>query len=200
MCRSNISEGSAWASLPLHLMDSILQNLERDVKSILQARLVCKAWRAACASFPGPARIQIFRDYDTLGVSNILPGLQVLGLSILATRTYLPALSSLSRFTSLSAVYEESANLPHPGRDPLFDLLILPSGLRALRLHFCHLDSQSFTHIRCTALTRLDFCWTDNQIWEVEELLQHLPLLQVSHSSKSSDLRSFLTAPKPRHC
>ena len=197
MCRSN---GSGWRKLPHHLMDSIFKNLQQDVLSILQARLVCKSWRAACASFPGPARIKVSRDYDTLGVSNLLPGLRELHISNIATRIYLPPLSSLSRLTFLDIAYEEGEVLPNPGREPLFDMVILPSGLRALELHFCHVDSQSFTHIRCTGLTRLVFCWTDNLIWEVEELLQHLPLLQVNHSSKSPDLRSLLKPPKSRHC
>ena len=176
-------------------MDAVLRNLQFDVPSILQVRLVCKAWRAACASFPGPAIIRL-SYYDTFGVSNTLPGLRELRMSIRSSRIYLPALSSLSRLTFLSVAYEQSDTLSYPGRDPLFDLVILPSGLRALQLHFCHVDSLSFTHIRCTALTRLEFYWTDNKIWEIESLLQHLPLLQVNLSSKASDLTFYMTAPR----
>ena len=198
LCRSDNSDRSAWASLPLHLMDTVLRKLQSDVPSILRIRLVCKAWRAACASFPGPARITMSRGYDIFGVSKTLPGLRELHMSIDETRIYLPPLSALSRLTFLSTEYEESANLPQYGRDPLFDLIILPSGLRALELHCCHVDSESFTHMRCTALTRLLFRWTDNQPWEVEDLLRHLPLLQVNHPHNSSYLISFLTATRPR--
>ena len=191
------SNGSRWASLPLHLMDNVLQNLQQDVLSILQTRLVCKAWRTACASFSGPAIINLSRGYDTFGVSDTLPGLHELRMSITANRMYLPPLLSLSRLTCLRMTYTESETLPHPGRDPLFDLIILPPGLRALELHNCYVDPQSFTYIRCTALTRLEFHRTDNQVEEIEDLLQHLPLLQVNHSSKSSSLNSCLTAARP---
>ena len=182
LCRSGASDRSGWGTLPLHLLDKIFQNLQPRVRSILQMRLVCKGWRSACSEFTGAARINLGGNKELLWVSRILPGLQNLHLYnelVELNSIDLSPLSSLSQLSSLRVQYYESMSIDHS-----FDLVILPSTLRALKLYHCSVDSQCFPNISCTALTRLSIEWTENTASEVVALLQHLPLLQVNYYSK----------------
>ena len=160
-------------------MDKVLQNLQSEVRDMLQMRLVCKGWKNACSEFAGMADIIVHRNIELVGICRTLPGLRELQLYNEIDNIYLPALSSLSRLSSLRVEYIEDSYIDHS-----FDLLVLPSRLRALELECCSVDSSCYPNISCTGLTRLAFHWTENTSSEVAALLQHLPLLQVKHCSK----------------
>ena len=209
LCRTSVSDGRGWPGLPGHLLDLILRHFERAnyansdadafVKSLLQLRLVCKAWRDACPEFSGRASICTTEDSDLKQLCKRLPRLTELAITNHATDFSLSPLSALTRLSSLSLDQcrheEEDETEVEDLPDPVLDLAHLPSSLKALELLDASVDPSCHRNLKCTGLTSLNYIWTNSMTPEAIDLLRHLPDLQVGHLCLGSFLSSEKSQP-----
>ena len=163
--------------LPSHLIASVLTKLGEleGIDSVLKARLVCKAWKAACSDYVGPAEVEI-ADAALSQACSILPGLRQLVIISADLTLDLAPLSSLSQLTSLRISHEYEAE-----EADLLQLHFLPPSLRDLTLDSFGVDPGCFMLIKWTGLTRLVFFWAENEAADSVSLVRSLPLLKVSH-------------------
>ena len=172
------SGGPDWSDLPLHLLDKVLLCLgggcaarldQNRTRSVLEMRLVCKAWRAACANYSGSAKVLCKQRNDLPAVCNMLPRLRRIFVQMPADGC-MTALSSLSGLSNLYLTGK-----PGTMWNREFDLTCLQPSLKTLTLNV----SFTFSHIRFVGLTSLSFWKRCNTVPELVGLLQHLPYLQV---------------------
>ncbi len=174
-----------WESLPGHLMDLIMHKvqlwyLHGGVDSILQMRLVCKAWSDACMGFAGSTDVMIHKRTDLYELSRLLPSLRSLAVKGMIS-FYTQPLLALSTLTSLSLVLNFEAGAP-------LDLPSLPASITALEADGFFVDPLTFKYITCVGITRLALLWTRNVPADIMELLQKLPMLQVGSASMCVDV------------
>ena len=155
---------------------------------LLQLRPVCKAWRVACTGYTGELSVYVYKSTDLPQLCKILPELSAVSILYAAAPSTcsLTPLSSLSRLSSLKfteSLYplsDEEEKTCEPKSVPLFNLAPLPSSIRALELDVSAVDTRCYQHISFTNLTRLDCSYQGPASSRPAQLLQYLPLLQVT--------------------
>ncbi len=148
---------------------------EYVIESVLETRLVCKAWRDACLDYTGPANIAVDTGKHLPDVCSILAGLTDLTLFEMAAAAFLQPLSALQ----LRSLTLRQVN-PAKEEGQLLDLTILPPSLRSLNVEDFDVNTDSFRNIHFGGLTSLTFFWTSNGASDIADLLQYLPQLLVS--------------------
>lgn len=103
-CRHCDLEKARCKVLPDHLIPFILNKAGEDrweLCSLLELRLVCKAWKDAFAHFAGPASIDCPSVTSLEKVCTTMPGLCQLSVESNTAEPHLAALTSLSRLSKL---------------------------------------------------------------------------------------------------
>ncbi len=155
-------------------MDSILSKLhdlqdypmgsQNSLRDFLRVRLVCKAWRAACADHTGVATVCTGDSTDLDRLCKLLPRLA--GLIIHYSPEF--SLSPLSGFSGLSSLrlrpmndidVDDEQDEEEIDSGPLLDLSPIPSSVKTLALDTCNVQPACHQHIQCRGLTRLLYFW-----------------------------------------
>ena len=110
-------------------MDKVLRRLQTP--DLVQLRLVCKSWKAACTEFSGSAVVRIRHQQEMFGLCAALPNLSTLALN-LNTDVDFPMLrlTACSNLVDLALHYR--SRIWNEGRAPTLDFANLPVNVRKL--------------------------------------------------------------------
>lgn len=162
--------------MPHPIMDLIFYSVHsNDIRSILQLRLVCKAWRDAFAYFGGAARLSCKAGFELQQACNILPSLGNLSVRISEASKSITAISTLSLLSRLE--------IENRGARPLCDSIdtsfdCVPLGLKCLHLNSTRMESTFIQHIQSDGLRELSLNCPSFEEAAIDAL-QNLRSLQV---------------------
>ena len=169
-----------WSELPLLLMDKVLRRLQ--TQDLVQLRLVCKSWKAACTEFSGSAVGRIRHQQEMFGLCAALPNLSTLALINTAADFCLSPLTACSNLEDM-ALQHRFLSL-NEGTAPTLHFALLPMSLRRLNVSCFNLFTSGLHSPKGSfaSLTSLILTWRSGDtdiMLAMWELLVDLPKLKV---------------------
>ena len=177
-CRQAAQAELPWNSLPQHLMEPIVIQVEAigGQRALASMRLASRSWHAAVRASPVTLKdIKINYPEDLLQLHRVAPNLATLELGYASREFDLGTLCSFTQLTALSL----NGQLYTGHGSPLADISALPGRLRRLHIKGTHLPVWCFADLKIVDLTFLSFQFLENKKPEVWRLLQDLPKLRV---------------------
>ena len=170
----------AWTELPLLLMDKIMRQLQTH--DLVQLRLVCKSWKAACTEFGGSAVGYIQHQQEMLDCCSSLPNLSTVELKNTAADFSLSPLAACSNLEDVALHHRAVSAIEAPA--PTLDFGCLPVSVRRLSVSCFDFDRcELFTRRGSfTSLTSLEMSWRIGENYVVptwREQMVDMPNLKV---------------------
>ena len=163
--------------MPYPIMDLIFYKAySQDIRSILQLRLVCKAWRVAFTYFGREARLTCMAGLELQQACKILLSLGNLSVKLATARNCITAIQPISSLSLLSRL-----GIENTGSTPLSNCLFefVPVNLKALDLKSSSRESSFIQHVQPAGLTKVSLECGSFSTADIDAL-QHLPSLQVN--------------------